>query len=68
MPGGFATRGASPESLVQTPPHPAYDFPGSPSAHMRKAIPGTDIPGDTHKGMYLITLYKPVINLPFQQR
>ncbi|THU87171.1 NAD(P)-binding protein [Dendrothele bispora CBS 962.96] len=41
-PGGFATRGAQPESLVQTPPHPAYDYEGSHVKFMRGYIPGTN--------------------------
>ncbi|KAF8814846.1 NAD(P)-binding protein [Phlegmacium glaucopus] len=69
MPGAFNTRGASPESLAQTPPHPAYDFPGSPTVHMRHLIPGVDIPGDTHKAMKVIfdhiaTAENPPIRLP----
>ncbi|KAK7444363.1 hypothetical protein VKT23_015381, partial [Stygiomarasmius scandens] len=53
-PGGFATRGAQPESLVQTPPHPAYDFPESHVKFMRGYIPGVMPPGDTEKAMKAI--------------
>lgn len=50
-PGGFATRGATPESLVQTPVHPAYSDPKLTVQYIRGYLPNVALPGDTEKGI-----------------
>lgn len=53
LPGGFATRGSQPESLVQTELHPAYKEQATVK-HLRAYIPNAPLPGDTHKAMRAI--------------
>ncbi|EPS99568.1 NAD-binding protein [Fomitopsis schrenkii] len=48
LPGAFATRGTSSESMVVTEPQPAYDFEGSNTAAARTIV-GFRLPGDTEK-------------------
>lgn len=52
-PGAFQTRGSSPESLVQTTPHPAYADPKSTVSFIRGYINNTPLSGDTDKGTFL---------------
>lgn len=57
-PGGFATRASSPESLVQTPPHPAYSDPKSTVQYVRGYLPNVALPGDTEKGISFLSVHR----------
>ncbi|KAI0724955.1 NAD(P)-binding protein [Fomitopsis betulina] len=65
LPGAFATRGLSSESMVLTDPHPAYAFEGSSTAAARKLItPGLRLPGDTEKAMKVVYEQVATMNEP----